>query len=190
MKGVQARTLSEAAIPGISKGEQEGTGTADTNGWEQAENNSERAQLRSPSASRPTCYHKPMKICGILLSMFIVIPIIEFALLIEIGRRLGTIETLLLIFGTGILGAYLARLEGFRIFYRIQKELASGSIPSEQLFDGLLVLVSGIVLITPGLLTDFAGLLLLFPPTRYPIKGLIRRRVRGRMGTQSTRVTF
>ncbi len=135
-----------------------------------------------------------MKIFGILLSMFIVIPILEFTLLIEIGRRLGTIDTLLLIFGTGILGAYLARLEGFRIFHRIQRNLASGTIPSEQLFDGLLVLIAGLVLITPGLLTDIAGLLLLFPPTRYPIKrfilGYVRRKVRNRLSGQGMRITF
>ncbi len=135
-----------------------------------------------------------MKIFGVLLSVFIIIPILEFALLIEIGRRLGTIDTLLLIFGTGILGAYLARLEGFRIFHGIQKDMASGAIPSEQVFDGLLVLVAGLVLITPGLLTDIAGLLLLFPPTRYPIKGFlrgfVRRRIRNRVTGQSMRITF
>ena len=135
-----------------------------------------------------------MKIFGILLSMFIVIPVLEFAILIEIGRRLGTIDTLLLIFGTGILGAYLARLEGFRILYRIQRDIASGKIPNEQLFDGLLVLIAGLVLITPGLLTDIVGLLLLFPPTRYPIKvflrGFILRRVRNRLSGQGMRITF
>ena len=65
-----------------------------------------------------------MKIFGILLSMFIVIPLVEFALLIEIGSRLGTLPTLLLIFGTGVVGAYLARLEGLRILYRIQRNFS------------------------------------------------------------------
>ena len=101
-----------------------------------------------------------MKIFGILLSMFIVIPLVEFALLIEIGSRLGTLPTLLLIFGTGVAGAYLARLEGLRILYRIQREFQQGSMPAEQLFDGFLVLIAGVVLITPGLLTDIAGLIL------------------------------
>ena len=59
-----------------------------------------------------------MKGLGILLSLFILVPLVEFALLIEIGRRLGTISTLILIFGTGVVGAYLARLEGLRILYR------------------------------------------------------------------------
>ena len=131
-----------------------------------------------------------MKVFGILLSLFIVIPMIEFALLIEIGRRLGTLDTLLLIFGTGILGAYLARMEGFRIFYRIQRDMAAGIMPTEQLFDGVLVLIAGIVLITPGLLTDLAGLILLFPLTRYPIKNFIRNRVRSRFSARQIHISI
>ena len=122
--------------------------------------------------------------------MFIVIPIVEFALLIEIGRRLGTVETLLLIFGTGIVGAYLARMEGFRILYRIQKDMARGIMPTEQLFDGILVLVAGIVLITPGLLTDLAGLILLIPFTRYPIKTFIRNRVQRRFRSRQIHISI
>jgi UPF0716 protein FxsA len=131
-----------------------------------------------------------MKVFGVLLSMFIVIPIVEFALLIEIGRRLGTVETLLLIFGTGIVGAYLARMEGFRILYRIQKDMARGIMPTEQLFDGILVLVAGIVLITPGLLTDLAGLILLIPFTRYPIKTFIRNRVQRRFQSRQIHISI
>jgi UPF0716 protein FxsA len=122
-----------------------------------------------------------MKIFGILVSIFIVIPLIEFALLIEIGRRLGTLETLLLIFGTGVVGAYLARLEGFRILYSIRRDLDRGQVPTEHVFDGVLVLAAGIVLITPGLLTDIAGLLLLFPLTRRPVKLFLRRRLESRV---------
>ena len=131
-----------------------------------------------------------MKIFGILLSMFIVIPLVEFALLIEIGSRLGTLPTLLLIFGTGVVGAYLARLEGLRILYRIQREFQQGSMPAEQLFDGLLVLIAGVVLITPGLLTDIAGLILLIPVTRYPIKTFIRRRVQSWLSGTHVRISM
>jgi UPF0716 protein FxsA len=118
-----------------------------------------------------------MKVFGILLSMFIIVPIVEFAILIEIGRRLGTIETLILVFGTGVTGAWLARMEGFRILERIRRDLDAGRMPSEQLFDGVLVLVAGVVLITPGLLTDIAGLLLLFPPTRQAVKAFLRQKL-------------
>jgi UPF0716 protein FxsA len=131
-----------------------------------------------------------MKVFGILLSMFIVIPIIEFGILIEIGRQMGTLETLILIFGTGILGAYLARMEGSRILYRIQRDMAAGIMPTEQLFDGILVLIAGVVLITPGLLTDIAGLILLFPVTRYPIKTFIRNRIRARFSARQIQISM
>ena len=131
-----------------------------------------------------------MKLFGILLSLFILVPIAEFALLIEIGRRLGTIETLMLIFGTGILGAFLARLEGLRILYRIQNDLRTGQMPAEQLFDGVLVLIAGVVLLTPGLLTDIAGLILLFPPTRYPVKAFIKRSARYWMTTHRVEISL
>jgi UPF0716 protein FxsA len=80
-------------------------------------------------------------------------------------------------------------MEGFRILYQIRRETDSGRLPAEQLFDGLLVLVAGIVLITPGLLTDAAGLLLLFPPTRYPIKRLLRRWLEKRVVSRRVQIT-
>jgi UPF0716 protein FxsA len=131
-----------------------------------------------------------MKIFGILLSMFIVIPVVEFALLIEIGSRLGTLPTLLLIFGTGVVGAYLARLEGLRILYRIQLDLQRGTMPAEQLFDGVLVLIAGIVLLTPGLLTDVAGILLLFPLSRYPIKAFIKRKAQSWVANSQVHISM
>ena len=131
-----------------------------------------------------------MKIFGILLSMFIVMPLVEFALLIEIGGRLGTLPTLWLIFGTGVVGAYLARLEGLRILYRIQREFQLGSMPTEQLFDGLLVLIAGVVLITPGLLTDIAGLIMLIPMTRYPIKAFIKRRAQSWLSSTHVHISM
>ena len=152
---------------------------ADTSGGEPPACRSGPAPT-GPSVVAPGgCYHKRVKIFGILAAIFIVVPVVEFALLIEVGKRLGTLETLLLVFGTGIAGAWLARLEGFRILYHIRRDLDAGRVPAEGVLDGVLVLVAGIALIMPGLLTDAAGLLLLFPPTRYPIKAFIRRRAEG-----------
>lgn len=131
-----------------------------------------------------------MKVFGLLLSLFVIIPLVEFALLIEVGRRLGTLETLLIVFGTGLVGAYLARLEGFRILYQIRTQLQQGQVPAEQLFDGFLVLIAGVVLITPGLLTDLAGLILLFPPTRYPVKVFIRRRAARWISTHQVHISM
>ena len=125
-----------------------------------------------------------MRVFTILVAVFVAIPIIEFALLIEVGQRLGTVNTLILIFGTGTLGAYLARLEGFRVLDRIRRDMAVGIPPADQLVDGVLVLIAGVLLITPGLLTDIAGFTLLVPITRFPIKTLIRNWIRNRIHTR------
>jgi UPF0716 protein FxsA len=131
-----------------------------------------------------------MKVLFTLAVLFILVPILEFTVLIEIGRRIGTVYTLILVFGAGIAGAILAKMEGLRILGRIQDDLRSGIMPAEQLFDGLLVLIAGVLLITPGFLSDVAGLLLLFPPARYPIKMLLRRLVRQWILTRTLRISI
>jgi len=128
------------------------------------------------------------KLLIIVAAFFILMPILEFTVLIEIGRRIGTLYTLMLVFGAGIAGAILARMEGLRILGRIQEDLRAGIMPAEQLFDGLLVLIAGIFLIAPGFLSDVAGLLLLFPPTRYPIKLFLRRLIRQWIVTRRLRI--
>jgi len=129
------------------------------------------------------------KLLIIVAALFILMPILEFTVLIEIGRRIGTLYTLMLVFGAGIAGAILARMEGLRILARIQEDLRAGIMPAEQLFDGLLVLIAGVFLIAPGLLSDIAGLFLLFPPTRYPVKRLLRRVVRQWIVTHRLRIS-
>ena len=121
--------------------------------------------------------------------LIIVAALFILTVLIEIGRMIGTLYTLMLVFGAGIAVAILARMEGLRILARIQEDLRAGIMPAEQLFDGLLVLIAGVFLIAPGLLSDIAGLLLLFPPTRYPVKRLLRRVVRQWIVTHRLRIS-
>ncbi|MCK5331117.1 MAG: FxsA family protein [Candidatus Marinimicrobia bacterium] len=101
-----------------------------------------------------------------LLALFIGIPLVEILILIKLGEVMGFWNTIFLVIGTGIVGAYLAKLHGLTIWYQIQQDLQMGHMPTDKLMDGLLVLVGGIVLLTPGLLTDILGLALLFPLTR------------------------
>jgi UPF0716 protein FxsA len=101
-----------------------------------------------------------------LFLLFTCIPLIELYILMKLGAAFGVITTLALVVGTGILGAYLAKREGVRVLFKIQEETRSGRLPAREMIDGFLVLVSGILLITPGLLTDIAGFVLLFPFTR------------------------
>ena len=105
-----------------------------------------------------------------LLLAFTLIPVIELYLLINVGALLGPFNTVLLVIVTGLAGAYLARIQGLQTLFRVRTSLQQGIMPAEELLDALLIFVAGVVLITPGLLTDAAGLLLLLPPVRSFLK--------------------
>ncbi|MBW1999464.1 MAG: membrane protein FxsA [Deltaproteobacteria bacterium] len=111
-----------------------------------------------------------------LLLLFTLIPFLEIYLLIEVGRYLGALNTVALVFITGLLGAYLAKLQGLSTMDRVRRALERGEIPANELLDALLILIAGIVLLTPGLLTDFIGLLLLIPQTRNRFRHWLRRK--------------
>jgi len=111
-----------------------------------------------------------------LILLFTVLPALELALLIKLGGHIGVGNTLFIIIFTGVLGAYLARLQGFLVLQKIQNELNHGTMPNAQLLDGLMILVGGIVLLTPGFITDIFGFLLLIPWTRILIKKWFNRK--------------
>lgn len=112
-----------------------------------------------------------------LLALFVLLPLVELAILIQVGEWIGLLWTLALVVGTGFLGATLARRQGFRAWLAIQAELREGRMPAKELLDGLLILIGGIVLLTPGILTDLAGFALLLPTTRNAFKRGLRRRL-------------
>ena len=101
-----------------------------------------------------------------LLILFIVVPLVELALLIKLGNAIGLWPTVLIVIATGALGAALAKSQGTRTVWTIRREMAEGKPPGESLVNGLLILVGGVVLLTPGLLTDILGFCLLVPATR------------------------
>ena len=111
-----------------------------------------------------------------LLALFILIPLIELYLLYLIGGQIGLFPTIGLVVVTGFIGASLARQQGFKVWRRIQSELNTGRMPAGELIDGLLVLIGGIVLLTPGLLTDLCGFALMVPRIRALVKTRIQRR--------------
>ncbi len=110
-----------------------------------------------------------------LLLLFILVPLAELFLLIEIGKLIGTLATLTIIVCTGILGAFLARRQGIGVLQQIRIELANGRLPATQLADGIIILLAGAVLITPGVLTDVLGFLCLIPASRKIIKNILWR---------------
>lgn len=111
-----------------------------------------------------------------LFLAFTLIPAAEIYLFIKIGGFIGAVNTVLVIIITGILGAYLARLQGMHTLYKIQANLHQGIIPTEELIDALIILSAGIALLTPGFLTDIAGLMLLVPRTRFYVKRWLKKR--------------
>ncbi len=115
---------------------------------------------------------------GKLLLLFVIVPAIELALLIQVGIHLGTWPTLALIVFTGIVGAYLARMQGLAVLTRAQEQMSRGELPAGSLVDGVMILVAGALLMTPGILTDAVGFSLLVPALRNRIKEVVLTRFR------------
>ncbi len=129
-----------------------------------------------------------MNLFGRLFLLFVLVPILELALLIQMGRIVGLLPTVGLVLLTGAAGAWLARSEGVRVLFRFQTELAGGQLPGQALFDGLCVLVGGAFLLTPGILTDFVGFALLLPFSRRWIQRRMRRSLERQIELGTVRV--
>ena len=125
-----------------------------------------------------------------LLLLFTIVPTAELYLLLEIGERIGTFETIYLIIVTGIVGAAMAKREGLSVIQQIQEGAVNGVPPADKLVEGLMVLVGGILLITPGVLTDAVGLSFIFPLTRRLLAGGVKRFVGTRFQFQGFFSTF
>lgn len=108
-----------------------------------------------------------------LILLFTVIPVVELIILIQLGKYIGIWPTVFIIVGTGLLGINLVRIQGLRILFKIKENLLEGHIPAEELLDGLCVLVGGAMLLTPGLITDTFGFILVIPRTRKTAKKFI-----------------
>jgi len=111
-----------------------------------------------------------------LVFLLIALPIAEIALLIAIGRHVGVAATVALLLLTGLLGALLARLQGLGVLRKVQSEMAAGRVPGSQLVDGVIILLAGVLLIIPGILTDALGFFCLLPAGRRILKAWLRRR--------------
>lgn len=114
----------------------------------------------------------------VLLLAFIVVPIIELAVIIQVGQVIGTPATVALLLVVSVAGAWLVKREGLKAWSRFRAALAEARIPAEEVVDGALVMLAGALMLTPGFVTDAAGLLLVIPPSRALISRLIRARVR------------
>ncbi|MEC8255273.1 MAG: FxsA family protein [SAR324 cluster bacterium] len=112
-----------------------------------------------------------------LFLAFTIIPVSEIYILIAIGGQIGILPSIGLVILTGIVGASLARSQGLQTLGRIRDSFQQGVVPGEELLNALLIAIAGIVLLTPGFLTDAAGLFLLIPATRTLCRGWLKRRI-------------
>ena len=123
-----------------------------------------------------------------LFLLFTIIPVVELALLIKIGTVIGTLNTVILVIFTALVGAYLVKIEGISVLTRFQQNMLEGVFPAEEIFDGALILIAGALLVTPGVATDVIGFLLVFPLSREIIKKHLKRYVRNRISTVDIRI--
>ena len=112
-----------------------------------------------------------------LFLAFTIIPVSEIYILIAIGGQIGILPSIGLVISTGIVGASLARSQGLQTLGRIRDSFQQGVVPGEELLNALLIAIAGIVLLTPGFLTDAAGLFLLIPATRTLCREWLKRRI-------------
>jgi UPF0716 protein FxsA len=110
-----------------------------------------------------------------LVLIFIVLPIAELYVIIQVGQAIGVLPTIALLIVDSFLGAALLRSQGRAAWRRFNEALSQGRIPTREVFDGAMVILGGAFLITPGFITDLIGLLLLIPPTRAAFRGLVSR---------------
>lgn len=111
----------------------------------------------------------------LLIVLFVGVPILEIFVIVQVGQALGILETLALMVVISFVGAWLARHEGFFVIQRIREQMSAGVLPGNELIDGALVLAGGLLLLTPGFVSDAVGIVALFPPTRAVLRSMIKR---------------
>ena len=122
----------------------------------------------------------------LLVLIFIVVPIAEIYVIIKVGEAIGLLPTVALLLADAVLGSMLLRHQGRAAWIRFNRALAEGRLPHKEVFDGVLVIMGGALLLTPGFLTDILGLVLLIPPTRALVRAVAGRFVRRRLALGET----
>jgi UPF0716 protein FxsA len=121
-----------------------------------------------------------------LLALFILVPLAELYVILQVGEAIGALWTILLLAADSVVGSLLLRAQGRSVWRRFNRTLADGEMPHREVIDGVLVIFGGAFLITPGFITDVVGLLLLVPPTRALVRRLLGRRLGRRIAVSAT----
>lgn len=125
-----------------------------------------------------------------IISLFTIMPLVELFILFKVAEVTSTLTTILLVVLTGIAGGYLAKSEGKIIISKIKVELNNGKMPGNELINGLCVLVGGAFLLTPGIITDFLGFMLVMPGTREIFKGYIKKKFKNMLNKGDINIIY
>src|SRR5690349_18005228 len=120
---------------------------------------------------------------GVLFVLFVVVPIVELFVLVQVASWIGALPAIGLVLLLSFAGVWVAKREGVSVARRVQTQLQQGEVPTTDLVNGLLIFVAGLLMVFPGYLTAIAGLVLLFPPTRALVRPFVMRRLKARIDT-------
>jgi UPF0716 protein FxsA len=119
---------------------------------------------------------------ALLVVLFLVVPILELYVIVQVAGGIGVVNTIGLLILVSAIGAWLVKREGLGVLRRVQDQIDRGGLPHKEVLDGFLILGAGALLLTPGFLSDVVGILLLLPPVRAAIRGVVGRSLRRRAG--------
>jgi UPF0716 protein FxsA len=120
----------------------------------------------------------------ILIALFIIVPIVELAVIIQVGQAIGVLPTIALLLAVSFVGSWLVKREGMGVWRRFNEQVSAGKVPGKEIADGVMILLAGALLLTPGFVTDIVGILLLLPPVRAAIRTTVVARAAQRARRQ------
>ncbi len=135
-----------------------------------------------PEALGAAARRYPGPVAAVLALLFLVVPLVELYLIIQVGELIGALNTIAVLILMGIVGGWLMKREGVGVLRRVRTQLQRGQVPARELVDGFLILFGGALMLAPGFLTDLLGLSLLVPPLRAMVRATLARRLQQRVG--------
>lgn len=119
---------------------------------------------------------------GVLVLLFLVVPLAELYVIIQVGQAFGALNTIALLILISAAGAWLVKREGMSVLRRFQRSVEAGSVPGKEIADGVMILFAGALLLSPGFLTDILGIALLLPPVRAVVRAALMHQAARRAG--------
>ena len=119
---------------------------------------------------------------GVLVLLFLVVPLAELYVIIQVGQAFGALNTIALLIIISAVGAWLVKREGMSVWKRFQRQIEAGAVPGKEIADGVMILFAGALLMSPGFLPDLLGIALLLPPVRAVIRGVLMKKAAKRAG--------